>query len=246
MPNKNYKLSAEFYDLLHKNEVESLAKKLVSHLYPYGIPEGSDILDLGCGTGTLLDNIYSAKSLFLGIDLAPEMIDIARKNHQHIEFIAMDMCAVDLKRSFDLILCTNDAINYLIPESRGLLFELIAKHLKSNGVCYIDFDTETDIVDCWDGQASHSEGIGWQVTRSSFYDTVEKVGTERQDWEVFEQGELKKITEIHKLYPLSPREVTELAEKSGMSVEYFIEPSQFLRLENLFESYLRLGCLLRI
>lgn len=246
MPNKNYKLSAEFYDSLHKDEVENLAKQLVSHLYPYGIPEGSDILDLGCGTGTLLKNIYSAESRFLGIDLAPEMIDVAIKKHRHIEFIAMDMCAVNLKRSFDLILCTNDVINYLTPESRVLLFELIAKHLKSNGVCYIDFDTETDIVDCWDGQTSYSEGIGWQVTRSSFYDTLEKIGTERQDWEVFEQGELKKITEVHKLYPLSPSEINELAEKSGMSVEYFIEPSEFMRLENSFESYLRLGCLLRI
>ncbi|CAB4815444.1 unannotated protein [freshwater metagenome] len=246
MPNKNYKLSAEFYDLLHKNEVESLAKKLVSHLYPYGIPEGSDILDLGCGTGTLLENIYSAKSRFLGIDLAPEMIDIAIKKYQHIEFIAMDMCAVNLKRSFDLILCTNDAINYLIPESRVLLFELIANHLKNNGSCYIDFDTETDIVGCWDGQISYNEGNGWQVTRSSFYDAAKRIGIERQNWIVIEDGELKKITEIHNLYPLSPKEVTELAEKFGMFVEYFIEPSQFIRLEDSFESYLRLGCLLRI
>ena len=246
MPDKNYKLSAEFYDLLHKDEVESLAKQLVTHLYPSGIPEGSDILDLGCGTGTLLKNIYSAQSRFLGIDLAPEMIEIAIKKHQHIEFIEMDMCAVNLKRNFDLILCTNDAINYLIPESRVLLFELIAKHLKSNGACYIDFDTEKDIVDCWDGQISYNEGNGWQVTRSSFYDTAKRIGTERQDWEVFEQGELKKITEVHKLYPLSPAEVIELAEKYGMSVEYFIEPNQFIRLENSFESYLRLGCLIRI
>lgn len=53
------------------------------------IPEGSRIIDLGCGTGDLLAALKPVVGL--GIDFSQEMIGHARENHPEFEFIEGDI-----------------------------------------------------------------------------------------------------------------------------------------------------------
>ncbi len=53
------------------------------------VPPGKRVLELGCGTGSLLAAL--APSHGVGIDLSPAMIEIARRNHPAIEFRIADV-----------------------------------------------------------------------------------------------------------------------------------------------------------
>ncbi|MGO4666590.1 flippase-like domain-containing protein [Bosea sp. 2RAB26] len=53
------------------------------------IPEGSRVLDLGCGTGALLAALKPSHGL--GVDLSARMIDCARIRHPDLEFVVGDV-----------------------------------------------------------------------------------------------------------------------------------------------------------
>ena len=63
------------------------------------IPRGLRILELGCGTGQLLDALEP--SYGLGIDLSPEMVRQARMNRPRLEFLEGDIEDPDLLRGLD-------------------------------------------------------------------------------------------------------------------------------------------------
>ena len=78
------------------------------------IGEGSRVLELGCGTGQLLN--YLNPSYGVGVDLSQNMISIARKTYPNLEFIYGDIENEDLvssiKDKFDYIVLS-DTIGYL-------------------------------------------------------------------------------------------------------------------------------------
>ena len=97
------------------------------------------ILDLGCGMGHYSTYMYNKGFNVTGIDFSKEMLKIAKKNNNHIEFIEADICDLsklennkydgivmayvlqhlskeEVKRLFDEI------NNHLQPESKLLLF----------------------------------------------------------------------------------------------------------------------------
>lgn len=75
---------------------------------------GLRVLDLGCGNGSLLNDMQP--SFGMGIDLSPKMIEIAREKYSDLEFICGDvedpvfMQGIDAK--FDVIILS-DTIGYL-------------------------------------------------------------------------------------------------------------------------------------
>jgi len=79
------------------------------------VPEGARILDLGCGTGTLLAGLNPARGI--GVDFSHEMIEVARRAHPSLEFHVADvedMTAMkeNLQGPFDFILLS-DTLGYL-------------------------------------------------------------------------------------------------------------------------------------
>lgn len=53
------------------------------------IPEGARVLDLGCGTGSLLASLMPSRGV--GVDFSPGMIERAKGSHPHLEFILGDI-----------------------------------------------------------------------------------------------------------------------------------------------------------
>ena len=83
-----YKISARYYDELHFKESELLSEKLFNY-FDCKNNLNFNILDLGCGTGTVL---YELRKLGIvgfmqGIDLSEEMIREARKKDTTIKFL---------------------------------------------------------------------------------------------------------------------------------------------------------------
>jgi 2-polyprenyl-3-methyl-5-hydroxy-6-metoxy-1,4-benzoquinol methylase len=104
-------------------------------------PEGSDlrVLDLACGSGP--HSIEMARRGFsvVGVDLAPELLEIARNDAEaeglEISFLEADLRELDFEDEFDIVLSLNDgAIGYFETEEENLrTFEVVAKVLRPGG-----------------------------------------------------------------------------------------------------------------
>ena len=69
------------------------------------------ILDIGCGTGQLIKDIYEKEKNvnYLGIDVAENMINIAREN-VNSKNIKFEICPIEhfnTKEKYDIIICTH-------------------------------------------------------------------------------------------------------------------------------------------
>jgi len=57
-------------------------------LYRFLVPEGLRVLELGCAEGDLLSALKPACGV--GVDFAPSMLDVAKKRHPELHFVACD------------------------------------------------------------------------------------------------------------------------------------------------------------
>ena len=79
----------------------------IEYIYRFLVPPGLRVLDLGCGTGTLLAAL--APSEGVGVDFSPAMIERARRRHPHLRFIVAD-AHDDLKEvapPFDVVILSD-------------------------------------------------------------------------------------------------------------------------------------------
>jgi SAM-dependent methyltransferase len=71
----------------------------------YFTHEDISILEIGCGTGELLNGVRSKHKV--GIDFSPSMIAIAKQKFPTIEFHVMEAENIQLEEKFDLIVLSN-------------------------------------------------------------------------------------------------------------------------------------------
>jgi ubiquinone/menaquinone biosynthesis C-methylase UbiE len=85
------------------------------------IERTDDVLDLGCGTGHLAQEIrLLTDGRVVGIDLSPEMVALAREAApEGIEFVTGAAETLDMPDQFDAIFC-NSAFQWFTDEPRAL------------------------------------------------------------------------------------------------------------------------------
>jgi SAM-dependent methyltransferase len=101
-----------------KNYFENLAKsrakwkkrnrfyhKILEKHYSFIIPEGSSVLELGCGTGELLNAVKPSRGV--GVDFSEEMIKIARTNFPELRFIHADAADFIANDQFDYVIISD-------------------------------------------------------------------------------------------------------------------------------------------
>ena len=70
------------------------------------IPEGSTVLELGCGTGNLLAALKPSRGL--GLDFSSEILSVARRNHPHLTFENGDAETFELPNTtFDFVVASD-------------------------------------------------------------------------------------------------------------------------------------------
>ena len=112
------KRGVNVYDPFYVNMYDQLV--LSSKRVPFEIDvinstlptELSTFLDIGCGTGYLVNQIHARGHQVIGIDQSPDMIKYAESQYPDIEVVVGDACdpmAFD-RATFSHILCTNFTI----------------------------------------------------------------------------------------------------------------------------------------
>lgn len=121
------------------------------------------ILDIGCGPGNISKYFLSKRPHFdiYGIDIAPNMIKLAKKNNPTVQFDVMDIRHIDgIEDKYDAIIC-GFCLPYLSHEDSTKLIEDCSILLKKNGFLYISFV---------EGEADKSDfQMGSSGDRSYFY-----------------------------------------------------------------------------
>ncbi|WP_049871797.1 class I SAM-dependent methyltransferase [Catenulispora acidiphila] len=102
-------------------------------------PAGADsLLDVGCGTGAVLEQLACKYSKSAGVDLLPGMIEISRERRPQLETYVGDMRTIRLGRSFEVVTCIGNALAYLTaPDDIEAAFATFAGHCVPGGVLVI-------------------------------------------------------------------------------------------------------------
>ncbi|MDR1645128.1 MAG: glycosyltransferase [Tannerellaceae bacterium] len=87
------------------NKRNSFYHRLLERYYSFIIPKGKKVLEIGCGSGNLLNAVQPAYGL--GIDFAPEVIALARNKYPHLHFRVDDIEELQTNETFDYIILSD-------------------------------------------------------------------------------------------------------------------------------------------
>ncbi|SUK94843.1 Ubiquinone/menaquinone biosynthesis methyltransferase UbiE/ COQ5 [Staphylococcus aureus] len=76
----------------------------------------SNILDIGCGTGSLTVQLEALGDV-TGMDLSVDMLTVAAQKSANVNWLEGDMTSFDLQQQFDIITIFCDSLNYLQDET---------------------------------------------------------------------------------------------------------------------------------
>ena len=79
--------------------------KIIEKHFAFIIPEGSRVLELGCGTGDLLNAVKP--SVGVGVDFSEEMLKMARKKYLHLKFVLANATYFTSDEKFDYIILSD-------------------------------------------------------------------------------------------------------------------------------------------
>jgi SAM-dependent methyltransferase len=138
--NDNYKAFAPYYDEATFTNNQEKIELLRSLINTYST-HAKTILELGCGTGTIMQGLIQDYSV-TGLDLSPTMLEVASQKVPGATFIHADMSDFALETTFDAVLCVFDSINHLLNfDLWDKTFMLVHQHLNAGGLFVFDVNT---------------------------------------------------------------------------------------------------------
>ncbi|MEF3273498.1 MAG: class I SAM-dependent methyltransferase [Chloroflexus sp.] len=189
--------------------------------------EGRRVLDLACGTGTLLAILAERGWEVTGLDSSAAMLAQAAAKLAHaptkVELYHGDMREIATllpANAFDLVTCTYDSLNYLIgSKDLAACLQGVAQVLAPRGLFVGDMNTRHFLAVDW-GQCQLSEQPGYvQIERTYFDPTSDTstmwltgfIGDDHAGYERFDE------IHIERAYPTV--QVAALIETAGLVLE---------------------------
>ncbi len=146
--------------------------------------KGERILDLGCGTGHLTNQISLSGAAVIGLDRSPEMIEQARKAYPHLEFVLGDGTDFEFPEAFDAVF-SNAALHWMTrPEP---VVSCISKALRAGGRFVAEFGGRCNL------HALHA------AVKKAMRSLAFPVGEELILWYFPSIGEYASLLEAHQL-----------------------------------------------
>ena len=126
--------AADDYDVFTPQASARLAEAFVTLT---GLKPGARVIDLGCGSGTFTALLVHAGYNCVGLDISAKLLEVGRRKHPQIEFVAGDIEHMPFPReSFDGALlsgvvhhfpdpspCAKETFRLLRPRGRFLAFD---------------------------------------------------------------------------------------------------------------------------
>lgn len=222
-----YTSFARVYDTFMDNvPYHDWANYLQDLLREYDIWDGL-ILDLGCGTGSMAEELAKRGYDMIGVDNAEDMLEIAMEKRMEsgydILYLLQDMREFELYGTVRGIVSVCDSVNY-ITEDEDLLevFRLVNNYLDPMGVFIFDFNTEYKYREILGERTIAEEREECSFIWENYYDDEDKINEyvltlflqEEEDADLY-----RKYQEQHfqKAYTLEG--IKRILERSGLVFE---------------------------
>jgi SAM-dependent methyltransferase len=135
----DYDRFARFYDAAMDDPRPRGARVLAS-IDRY-LPRASSVLELGCGTGSILAQLTRFPAL-TGLDRSAEMLAVASEKVPTARLLLGDIDDFWLDERFDVVACVFDTLNHLLTFEAWLsLFDSVYDHLVEDGLFIFDVNT---------------------------------------------------------------------------------------------------------
>lgn len=141
-----YKDFAYFYDELMKDiDYKVWTNYIIEILKKYNIKH-RDILEMACGTGNISINLAKMGYSLTAFDISEDMLSVASSKmyseNVNISLLLQDMCNINIEKSFGIILCLCDSLNYVISEYElENIFKWVHNHLLEGGIFIFDINS---------------------------------------------------------------------------------------------------------
>ena len=146
-----------------------------------GLPDGSRVLDLGCGAGVPYTAHVSERFATVGVDISRGQLALARRRVAGASFLLADMCSLQFRAgSFDAIAAFYSIIH--VPrEEHETLFRRIRDWLRPGGRLLVVLGAND-----WEGTEHDWLGLGAEMWWSHFDAETSRSLVERAGFAVIE------------------------------------------------------------
>jgi SAM-dependent methyltransferase len=235
MSRKAYRAPAHWYDA--ENQRHAVLKQDVPFFMGQLPAKKQSILELACGTGRAAIPLALAGHRVVGVDYAPEMIEIAEMkrnaaglSEKRLGLQVGDMLDLNLREKFDWV-CVffNTFCNFTTLDLQDRVLETVVRHMKPNGRFWLDiYNPDPGLLaePVWTRRDPYS--FRDPVSRQAvFFHTEVRRGTSPQlqhvihHYEWFdERGRRKRAKHEFDMTFFYPRELQLLVERHGLIVEH--------------------------
>lgn len=209
---------AQIYDAyMHPEDYDRWFDGVQELIREHGLPT-KRVLELACGSGTFSIRLAKAGYDVIGLDLAEEMLMIAKDKalaeRVKIGFFQQDMTAYELNQKFETVMSICDGMNYVLDDQGMVsLFERVQASLIEGGLFIFDISTyfklkyilgESTIAESQDDSA-----FIWE----NFYDEETDILSFELSVFTEENGLYKRMDEVHEQRAYRMKELIDLSEK---------------------------------
>ena len=136
----------DYYDTFKEHQkqlgINIRHRTIFKNLKLVGLKQDSNVLEIGCGIGTVSNLIlkYITQGSFVGLDISSQSIEMAKKRnsfHKKAEFLVSDMSNFTHQTKFDFVVFP-DVLEHIPVEQHANIFKTIAELTTPNAVVLIN------------------------------------------------------------------------------------------------------------
>jgi len=184
-------------------------------------------LDCACGTGNVTFELAKSNLEVVGVDIAPKMIEIARRKAQfspfksRVHFQEADLTNFDLGETFDCATCLYDSFNYILdPAKLKAAFANIARHVELDGILVFDLNTPYALTQNLFTQSNRDPRKKLHYDWQAKYDPQTRITSVNMEFvRQIAPGKTEQFSEIHRERAYGASEVRAMLESTGWEVE---------------------------
>lgn len=231
LPMNMYDLIAPYYDLEHAGYQEDVDLYL-----NYALAVGSPVLELGCGSGRLLEPLARQGIEVVGVDSSSAMLALARQRLQEsnllqqTELVEGDARSLRLNRRFRLVfVALNSFAHFTTRQDQRAVLTGIHQHLLPGGMLILDLpNADLRRYQQADGQLFH-QGVWTDESQQLLVSHFIAASSDLEGhalhlthfYDIHPQaGPLRRIVVENSLALLSPGEIELLVESCGFQISH--------------------------
>jgi SAM-dependent methyltransferase len=181
---QNIEICRDFFNLISSSNE-------TTHLFYETLTQAKKIIEVGCGTGQLLQNVYafSPNATMLGIDISPKAIDFASAHNRHprtISYAVFNCLTSKIEKQygrFDLAICSNTLEHFKDP------FTLLDAMLEAADKCLILVPYKQPVTDGYDGEGGVGHVYTFNDTTFKKYKVLASFTFQTKGWQHSSRGE---------------------------------------------------------